>query len=140
MVSAVTISVRGATEFSLTGWLAWSRVSGIVYGMGPGLLAQKLGLTLRESSTLMRSFSARYPLVKRWEHQVRPGDITATAALYRFTCCLLTGRLSRANMPVPLFAVHKCHLDSKPRPSMLGVTHTVQEKAAPPRFALEDWG
>ena len=36
---------------------------GIVYGMGIGLLAQKLDLHMHEASALMRSFAGKYPLI-----------------------------------------------------------------------------
>jgi DNA polymerase I-like protein with 3'-5' exonuclease and polymerase domains len=60
-------------------------VYGIVYGMGPGLLAQKLGVALHEASALMRSFSARYPLIKRWEHHTlsRARACSACHTLFR---------------------------------------------------------
>lgn len=41
-------------------------VYGIVYGMGIGLLAQKLDLHMHEASSLMRSFNSKYPLIQKW--------------------------------------------------------------------------
>jgi DNA polymerase I-like protein with 3'-5' exonuclease and polymerase domains len=41
-------------------------VYGIIYGMGVPVLAARLGVSMSEASTLMRSFSSRFPTIRRW--------------------------------------------------------------------------
>ena len=127
----MTASSRGGVCSLNAFVVSWLHVSGIVYGMGPGLLAQKLGLTLRDASTLMRSFSSRYPLIKRWEHHVRQPTFRHTVSIH-LKSADLHGFAAR-------FYWSCVHADPELCPSMLGIAYPFQEKAAPPRFALENW-